>query len=99
MPAGVPAKPRRSPKSDTTPKTDEKKAITKSEYEHIANKAARKALEVAAVNARTFASTWVAEDSLNNAEKAAGGDPKVLAEIQKLRDKIEQVRNQYYSNK
>lgn len=98
LPAGSPARPRRS-RADAKPKTDEPKAAKKSQYQHITNNEARKALEVAAVNAGDFASTWIAENSLKVAERAANGDPEVLAEIKKLRDKIEQVRNHYYSNK
>ena len=60
----------------------------KSDYAHIENKEARKALEAAAVNARDALSAGVAENFLKQAEDAAKGDEKVLQEIQALRHKI-----------
>ena len=66
----------------------------KSVYEHIVNKEAREALEHAAINTTNFDATYVAENFLKIAEKAAGGDPKVLAEVKKLRSRIALIRNE-----
>jgi hypothetical protein len=84
---GGPARARRVPKGEAKPKT-----VEKSEFQHIENLAARVALDHALSNTREVKETWTAEIFLKQAEKAGKGDPMVLADVKKLRDKIAQMR-------
>ncbi len=95
---GGPAMARRLSKDDTKPKRAKKPVARKSDYEHIENKDVREALEHAASNTTNYDATWIAERfrwsrRFSGAEKLADGDPEVLAEIKKLRDKIALVRD------
>jgi DNA-directed RNA polymerase subunit RPC12/RpoP len=71
-----------------------KSAAKKSPYEDIANKEARQALEHAVKNTTDLLATAAAESFLTIAEKASDGDPKVMAEIEKIRHKIAKIRNE-----
>jgi DNA-directed RNA polymerase subunit RPC12/RpoP len=75
-------------------KTSKKSTAKKSPYEDIANKEVRQALEYAAKNTTDILATAAAESFLMIAEKASGGDPKVMAEIEKIRHKIARIRNE-----
>jgi DNA-directed RNA polymerase subunit RPC12/RpoP len=90
--AESPAKARRISKDDTTAKTIKKSTGKKSAYEHIENKEARQALEAAALNTTNYLATYTAENFLRRAEKLGAGDPEVLAEIKRLRKKIDAMR-------
>ncbi len=63
-----------------------------SPYAHIANPGAKKALEFALMNTRHVKATWTAEIFLKSAEKSAEGDPVILNEVKKLREKIVVMR-------
>jgi hypothetical protein len=74
-------------------KPGKKAAAKKAPYDHIANKEVRALLEYADRNTTDILATSAAENFLALAEKAAGGDPNVMVEIEKLRRKIAVIRN------
>lgn len=81
------------PTEPATPKAPPAPVLNdKSPYAHIANPEARKSLEYALMNTRHVKATYTAEIFLKSAEKVAGGDPVILNEVKKLRDKIDAMR-------